>query len=479
MPLTDDQQATLRRLRTRLDRDLKDKRVNGHRVPGFRSLQAYAEGLQRLHQLGIAVPEALREFTTIVDWPGSYADAIIGRLRPVGFILGGEVDQDLWRTWQANGLDADIRMALTDMIHFGRGYVCDGTRSEGDPIRDIYEAAAAKDTATPPVPALVTVESPLEMIHEWSNRYRRVENAARFYCDDDAKKTQRATLYELNQTTWVVKGKNGWEIDPDEEPDVHEIGRVLVHPLVNRAKSNDRYGVSELLRIIQLTDAAARALTNAQIATEVVALPQKWAAGMSLADFKDPATNEAITEWETYIGSIWATSNKDAKFGQFTAADLTNFRTIVSLYAQLAAGVTGLPMRYFGQLSDNPPSADGIRADEARLVGLVEDKQIFAGEAIEAAMRDARRIETDADDLELLGLETRWRNAATPTLAQAADAASKTFSSGIISKRQARTDMGYTPNEIKRMEDEDTAALVDPVVAALLKDAGVPAPTGA
>lgn len=472
MALTDDQQATLRRLRARLDRDMKDRRVNGHRVPGFKSLEAYAEGMQRLAQLGLAVPEDLREFVTIVDWPGSYADALITRMRPVGFLLGGQVDEELWATWQANGLDADIRMALTDMIHFGRGYICDGVRDEDDPVR---KATPADQT----VPALITVESPLEMVHEWSNRYRRVTAAARFYCDDDGpKKIQRATLYEPNATTWLVKGSKGWEIDPDEDPDEHNIGRVLVHPLVNRAKTNDRYGVSELLRIIQLTDAAARALTNAQLATETVAIPQKWAAAMSLADFKDPKTGEAITEWETYIGSIWASTSDKAKFGQFSAADLANFRTIVSLYAQLAAGVTGLPMRYFGQLSDNPPSADGIRADEARLVGLVEDKQIFAGEGIEASMRDARRIETEADDVALLGLETRWRNAATPTLAQTADAATKAYGAGLITKRQARSDMGYTPNEITQMEDEDAAALIDPVIQAILKGSGVPAPTG-
>lgn len=452
MALTDEQEATLRRLRTRLDRDLRDRRRNGHTIPGFRSLEAYAEGQQRLIQLGIAVPEDLREFITIVDWPGSYVDALVTRLVVQGFLVDGVVDKELWATWQANGMDAEIRMALHDMLTYGRGYLASGTAEEG-----VEEP-------------LITVESPLQMVHEWSNRERRVTSAARFYVDDNGpRKLFRATLLEPDVTTWLVRDKGKWV--EDGKPDEHGIGRVLVNPLVNRATSADRYGKSEMLRIIGLTDAAARALTNAQIATETVALPQKWAAAMSQADFKDPKTGEALTAWETYIGSVWATANKDAKFGQFTAADLANFKTIVTLYAQLASGVTGLPMRYFGQLSDNPPSADGIRADEARLVGKAEEKQIFADEGIERTMRDGRRIKTGTDDPQLLGMETRWRNAATPTVAQAADAAVKLFQAGVITKKQARSDMGYTPVEIDRMEEQDLLEQSDPIFAQIMKDA--------
>lgn len=462
MALSDDQQATLRRLRRRLDNDLKDRRVNGHRIPGFLSLHAYRRGQQRLRQLGIAVPEALREFVTIVNWPGTYVDALVTRLRLQGFMLDGEVEADLWKTWQANSLDTEFRMGLDDMVTFGRGYLCAGTP----------DAAEA--------PALLTIESPLQMIHEWSNRERRVTAAARFYTDDNGpKKIHRATLYEPNETTWLIQGKGGkWELDGD--PDEHGGDRVMVHPMVNRADTDDRYGESEMLGIITLTDACARALTNAQVATELMSIPQRWAAGMSDADFTDAATGEQLTQWEAYFGAIWSTESTAAKFGQFSAADLTNFKAIVGLYAQLCAGSTGLPMRYFGQLADNPPSADGIRADEARLVGTAEDKQLFAEDAVERAMRDARFIETGVDDAKLLELESRWRDAATPTRAQAADATVKLRQQGIITLRQARVDMGYTPREIARMEEEDTAAQVDPVLAAILKtDANVGGNAGA
>lgn len=435
MLLTDDELATLSRLQSRLSRAVTGYHERDRRHLGFRVLDRYYEGDQHLEQLGIAVPEDLRRFTTIVAWPGSYVDAIVERCVVEGFQLPGEADadQDLWNVWQANDLDSESPMARVDAKVFGRGYYCVGT---GD------------DESIP----LVTVESPKQMIHEWSNRDRRVTAAARFYTDDSTgTKVRRATLYAPDSTTWLVRSGRGWDID---DRDDHELGEVPVVPLVNKSRTHNRYGVSQMLRIVRLTDAAARALTNAQVATEVMALPQRWAAGMTAADFKDPKTNQDLTAWEAYFGAVWSTSKADARFGQFSAGDLKNFTEIVNHYAQLCSGTTGLPMRYFGQLSDNPPSADGIRADESRLVKSCELSNNAEAGALERVMRLVHRFRGE-DASRLDALETIFRNPATPTIAQAADATVKLFNEGIITRRQARRDMGYSPAAIEKMEAED------------------------
>lgn len=463
--LSDEEQVTLGRLKARLDRDTRFSTVDGRKVPGFKSLKAYYRGKQRLEQLGIAVPEELRKFVTIVAWPRTYVDTIVSRLRPQGFLLEGEADAELWRYWQANNLDSEARMALTDMCVYGRGYMCGGSRAEDDKV----EAP------------LITVESPLELVHEWSNRHRRVTAAARFYTEDTgARRESRATLYLPERTRWLKRGDEGKWID-DGDPDEHGLGVVPVQPLVNRATSEDRYGESEMQVIIDLTDAAARALTNAQVATEVMALPQRWAAGMKPEDFKDPRTKEVLTAWEAYFGSVWATTNPKAKFGQFQAAQLSNFSTIVGLYAQLVSGVTGLPMRYLGQSTENPPSAEGIRADESRIIGTAEEKQEFAAAGLENTMRIGRIIHTGQDDPRLAMLETAWRDAGTPTTAQAADAAVKKHQQGLISRRQALRDMGYTPTQITKIEEELQQERLDPITQAIVAGlpSAEPAPVGA
>lgn len=454
MPLTDSEQATLKRLRGRLDRDMKNQRIKGRTRLGFVSLKAYYQGMQWLEQLGLAVPDDLRQFLTIVNWPRTYVDAVVARLRPQGFLLDGQADTELWRVWQANDLDTEFRMALVDMLVYGRGYMCTGTNDD--------------DPETP----LVTVESPLQMIHEWSNRHRRVTAAARFYVEEiDGKKEHRATLYLPNVTIWVTKGRNGWEEDAEDGRDEHELGRVPVEVLVNRGQTDDRYGESEMSPIITLTDAACRALTNAQIATEVAAIPQKYAAGMTQADFKDPKTGEQLTTWETYFGSVWATANKDAKFGQFNAADLNNFKAIVGLYAQLVSGDTGLPMRFLGQLADNPASEGAIRADESRLIGTAEEKQEFANGGLEGTMRTARLIATGEDDPVLLQLVTDWRPAATPTQAEAAASAVALFEARIYSRKEALRAMGKSPQQIAVIEEELRAEAADPFTQAIIDQA--------
>lgn len=438
MPLTDDEKAVLTRLQGRLDRDVKGFHPGSHgrRRLGFHALDAYYDGEQRLEQLGLAVPDDLRQFTTIVAWPGTQVDAIVERQEVEGFRLPGqpEADKGLWEVWQYNDLDSQSPMARIDSQVFGRGYYCVGTNDDA-----------------PDFP-LVTVESPLQMTHEWSNRERRVTSAARFYVDDDGpKKVRKATLYADGITTWLIRERRGWEI---EDRDEHGYP-VPVVPLANQQRTHDRYGRSQMGRIISLTDAAARALTNAQVATEVMALPQRWAAGMTNADFKDPVTGEAVTAWEAYFGSVWATGNAEAKFGQFSAAELSNFTEIINHYAQLVAGVTGLPMRFLGQMSANPPSADAIRADEARLIKTCEMKNAAEGGALEQVMRLVRQFQTGDQDPSLMSMETLHRNPATPTVAQAADAAVKLFQSGIISRRQARRDMGYSSVQITNMEIDD------------------------
>lgn len=440
--LTDAELATLNRLRRRLDNDIAGRVVDGQRLKGFRVLRNYYRGMQRLEQIGLAVPEELRKFTTIVAWPRTYVDAIVSRLHPQGFLLDGEADADLWRMWQANDLDSEFRMALIDMLVFGRGYLCVG---EGE----------SEDTP------LITVESPMEMIHEWSNRHRKVTAAARFYSDEiEGRKVSRATLYLPDVTIWATRKDGKWVEDVDEdgfpERDPHGTGRVLVRPLVNRAATDDRYGESEMLPILTLTDAAARALTNTQVATEVMALPQRWVANAKVEDFKDPATGAQLDTWETYFGAVWAATG-DAKFGQFSAASLDNFKTVWSMYAQAVAGLTGLPMRYMGQLSDNPPSADGIRADESRLIGTAEEKQEFANGTLEGTMRDSRLVVDGVDDPALLAMETDWRPAATPTVAQTADAAVKEHAQGLISRREALRMMGKSPKQIEVIEGEIAA----------------------
>ena len=433
MALSDDERDTLNRLAGTLPRVARRNTI----------ADAYYDGEQRVEQLGLAVPPELRQFLTIVAWPGTYVDAIEERIDLEGFRLPGssEADDELWQVWQANGLDEESQLAHLDALVRRVSYAIVGAGDTDSPdAPSAAEGDADRDTALP----LVTVESSSEVAVERSPRTRRLTAAAKLYRDGS---TSRATLYLPDQTVWLERQSARWE---EIDRDVHELGVVPVVPLVNRPRLDRRGGRSQMDRVISLTDAAARALTNAQVATEVMAIPQRYVVGASKGDFVDK-DGRVLTTWEAYFGAVWAMANKDAKVGQFNAADLANFKTIVDHYASLVAGVTGLPMRYLGQSTTNPPSAEGIRADESRLIKTCERFQKSAGGSWEQVMRLVRRIMDGEWNPELTQLETLWRDPATPTKAQQADAAVKLVQAGILPVEAAWEDMGYSAVRRKKL----------------------------
>ena len=417
----------------------------------LKQLDAYYEGDRRLKRLGLAVPPELEQFVTMVNWPRVTVDSIEQRCDVEGFRLPGaeSADDDLWGIWQASDLDEESQMGHLDALALGRSYICVGTRDEDDP--------------EPNVP-LVTVESPLEMVHEQDPRTRVVTAALRRPPLSVLDRSTQATLYLPDVTIWLERDASaGWqELDRDE----HGLGVVPIVPLTNRSRLMRRQGLSEIEDVITLTDAACRALTNAQVATEVLAVPQRYVLGASPKDFVDK-DGQPLTAWETYFGAVWALQNGDAKVGQFQAADLQNFERIVNHYANLVSGLSGLPTRFYGQYTTNPPSEGSIIADETRLIMNAYRKHRAWGGAWERAMRIARRIIDGDWNPDLARMETLWRSPETPTRAQQADATVKLVQAKILPIEAAWEDLGYSATrreQLRRMREAELAA--DPLTAA-------------
>jgi hypothetical protein len=398
----------------------------------------YYEGVHRLQQLGLAIPEELKRFTVMVNWPRVTVDAIEQRLDVTGFRMPGTdaADAALWDIWQYNNMDERSGFAHTDALALGRSYLCVGSNAE-DPEYPI-----------------ITVESPHEMVAIRDPRTHRVTAGLRLYGDGD----NRATLYLPNQTRWLILDGGEWvdEIAPDQ----HNLGVTPVVPFVNRNRATRTTtaleGVSEMFDVIPIADSASRALTNAQLATETVAVPQKYVLGMSKGDFVDGSGNP-LPVWQSYFGSIWANANKDAKVGQLPSADLGNFEQMIDMYSRLASGVTGLPIEYFGLKTANAPTAEGQRAGDTRLIKKAERRQTSFGNSWEATMALVLRFRDGAWNTDARRMETLWVDAGTPTRAQVTDAIVKEYQAGLTDWETAQEDLGRSPETIKRMKDRRQA----------------------
>lgn len=443
MPLSDEERAAVTRLWTQLRTcSAKDRQYD-----------AYFEGSERLKRLGLAVPPDLAMFETIVDWPRLVVEAIEERCDVKSFIRSGEVkaSDELRELYDANNLDSEFHLTRIDSLVFGRGFLSIGTNED--------------DKEHP----LIAVESPLEMAVEMDHRKRRVKAALKVYgYDENGQGPTLATLYMPDRTTWLEreKGTGDWLI---ADVDDHQVGRVMVLPFLNRRRSGRWLGVSEISSAISLTDAACRNLTNLQVGQETHAVPGRWAIGTSKGDFVDKSGNP-LPVWQAYFTAIMATANKDAKFGQFSASDLRNFHETTNHYAALLAGQYGLPLRYLGQNTANPPSADGIRADEARLVKRAERKMSGWGDQLARAMAYALRIRDgswpDAADR----IMTVWHDAATPTYAARVDGVMKLTGQPILSREGGWDELGWTEarkaQERKYFEEQES----DPVLERLTRE---------
>jgi hypothetical protein len=422
-------------------------------IPGLDKLDKYLEGEQPLKYMAKAMEDEIgdRVHQLIINILRYGAEAYENRLDVKGFRYRGQSssDEELWRIWQANDLDEQSQQAHLDSIALERTYAIVGSGDEDD--------------ADP----IVTVESPFQVFAERDPRTRRVSAAIKRWEEGEGnEKLQRATLYLPDSTESFAFFKNAWwSTGP---ADVHEMGRVPVVPLVNNPRILRPDGRSEFSDIIEIADALNKMATDMMISGEYHAMPRRWATALTADDFVDK-DGQPIGVWSRDAGRLWATESKDTKFGQFNETDLKVFHESMKLLIQIGSQLLALPPHYMSFVGDNPTSADAIRSSETQLVKRVERKQSYLGGAWEEVQRLVLRIKTGQWDPAAMSLETQWRNPATPTVAQEADAIVKKVQAGIVPIEQAREDLGYTQEQRDRMLEMDARAKSNPDIANLTR----------
>lgn len=419
--------------------------LHDQHLPVLRMLDAHYEGTQPLSYMH---PELVQQLEgqvrqVVLFWPQLVVDSCEERLNIDGFMRPDSAsgDDDMWEVWEANDMSASSQRAHVEGLSLGRSYVTIGS---GDAEGDL---------------PVITDESALDMIATIDPRTRKTGAALRRWSstgvDQAASSANMATLYLPHTTNLYEKQPDGsWKLASE---DAHGLGVVPVVAVRNRARRKRPFGVSEMNAVLPLSDAACKIATDMMVGANFTALPKYYATGVSESDFTDENDNP-ISVWKNVTGRIWATESENAKLGQFAASDLSNFHKTLDALAQLVSSLYGLPPHYLGFATDNPASAEGIKSAEARLNLRAERKQGMFEGAWEEVMRIAMRLQTGNWDKDLLRLHTSWRDPSTPTIAQAADAATKAYQAGIVPLRYARQLMRFTDPQIRQMEEMDKAA---------------------
>jgi hypothetical protein len=405
-------------------------------------------------------------FSAFADnWCPLIVDSTRQRLHVTGFRFPlADAEQDpakgdrlAWDLWQANYLDADSDVLHTDAMVFGRSYV----------------AVGAGDVSKGEPPALMTVESPLNVIVAVSkDRRRRRLAALRVFQDDDG--SNCATLMLPDETWyWTQKGTSlsfGGQWEMRAEPVPQPLGVVPVVPFLNRPRL-DPWGFSELIGVIPMQDAVNKLVADMMIASEFVAMPQRWATGLEI--MRDPLTNAALDPFPA-ISRLLQAEDPGVAFGQFAPGNLDAYVHALELLIQHVASQSATPPHYF-YLSGNFPSGESIKSAEAGLVAKAIDRTRTFGESWEEVMRLAFKVIGDDQRAQALDAETIWGDVEVRTESAHVDSTLKKQAIG-VPLEQLWEDLGYTPQQIERFQALRlaTADIPLPKTTAPLSDAGAP-----
>jgi hypothetical protein len=343
-------------------------------------------------------------------------------------------DEKAWQIWQDNGLDSRMQTGLAEAIVQGLVYVL---------VSPFDSERVGPGKRSP----LITIEMPSESIVATSpGGLTRLVGVKTWY--DATAERSFATLYypdriekfQSTQRVWANQhGRGaielgGWErrTVPDEPwPLPHRLGAVPLVPVVNTPRLGSGMwagiaGESDIEDVIPIQDAINFIALNGLVASDKAAFPQKWATGVEIPTVvgTDGKARPAA-EWNPDIDSILSTRSSDAKFGNFDAAELSQYDDKIKGKLEEIALIAQIPISNFIAQTGQPASGDAREAADVGLTKKSERKQRHFGEALEEVMRLSFRQlgdDTRADDT---ACETEWRPAGVEPTAGKIDALTK------------------------------------------------------
>lgn len=427
----------------------------------YTKLEGYYSGKMSLKALGISLPDNARILEMIANFPQLSVQVVSELLVPEGYILEDDKETPalLRSWWNTNNMDAEVSQAVTEALVQGACYWIVGYGDDDTPR--------------------ITAHDRRGMATSY-NHMGELSEAVRTYKHGD---DRYAAHYLPFETRYYAETHYGWKVVDVVE---HGLDRPLVVPMFNKERLSDTRGRSDLLPILDLTDAASRTLTNLQVAQETASLPQRYMFGKDMdAMFTKPILDETgqpirdpksptgyrmqpmsgpelkVARQETYWGSLWV-GPEGATAGQLPGADLTMMIDTYKLYSQAVSAVTGIPPSMLAVSGDQPVSAEAMIAAKERLNRRAELKQTLFGDALEDVARVALALyDKTPENVSQLGLQ--WRDPATPSQNARSAALLQAHAQGVISAQTARDGLRLTPEQRAREDAKDAAA--DPITA--------------
>lgn len=153
----------------------------------------------------------------------------------------------------------------------------------------------------------------------------------------------------------------------------------LLVPVINRPDAKRPFGHSRISRAcMSIVNSAIRTAKRSEIAAEFYSYPQKYILGMN-------PDSEAMDKWKATMSSMLRVDKDEdgdrPVVGQFQAASMSPHTEQLRMFAGMFAGETGLTLDDLGFPSQNPSSAEAIKAshESLRLTARKAQKTMSVG----------------------------------------------------------------------------------------------------
>lgn len=282
----------------------------------------------------ISTPPDLRHWNSCVGWCAKAVDSLADRLQ---FKEMRNDEFAMNEIFNLNNKDILTDSAFLSALISSCCFVYISADEEGFPRLQVIDGANATGVLDP-------------ITYLLNEGYAVLER-------DDAGNPLLEAHFIAGETWYYEKGKQPYVIKNDAP-------YALLVPIINRPDAVREFGHSRISRAcMSLTGSALRTIKRSEIAAEFYAFPQKYISGLS--------EDAEIDKWRASMSSFLALT-KDADgdkptIGQFTQQSMQPHLEQLKMFAALFAGETGLTLDDLGFATDNPSSADAIKAAHENL----------------------------------------------------------------------------------------------------------------
>ena len=362
--------------------------------------------------------------------------ALAERLTVTGFS-----DPALWTDWLRCDMDQLSGVAHREALLLGDSYVI------------VWADAAGRPS--------VTVESAKQIAVQRDPGTREITAAVKRW---ETETTTEAVLYLPDAITRYRANHVGATLGFEAVQTIpNPLGAVPIVELRNSDRIISDYGSSEIDDLMPLVDGLNKSLVDMMTTSEYVGRPRRWATGIELEerpvidsdgnpvlDDDGQPVLEAVNPIPEGNRAMIAESH-EAKFGQLAAAELGGYEASVKVLLGQIMAVSALPAHYVGIFTDNPASADAMRAAEASLTARAEDRQRTFGRAWERVAKLMVAVRDGIAPALVQNIAVQWADASTRSIAQEADAVVKMFQAGLLPREFALKKLGYTDDDIEEI----------------------------